>query len=297
MDNKKPANVKEQSTSSFNSKSPTTAVSPKSKKKMPLESSRKKLVCRKAKSVKSEVKHVKSDKALRKSESSKKKRLTTYNDMYDNVEAKFSAFERAERVLSSVDDEYPSFIKCMLPSNVSHGFWLHLPKSFSDMYLPSHDSALMLVDEWGNDYKTSYLSERHGLSAGWRAFSIAHRLLKGDLLIFCLTGPCKLRVHIVRVNGRDVVDAAVSLMNLNDYVKTSSPDNHKRKRITFVEPYLDRACQGERALQSCLVLDQPKHQVDDFALEEGSNISNHLKANASCSRISFLPDHHTITCS
>lgn len=295
MDNKKP-NVKQESTSSFKSKSPTTPVPPKSKKKMPLES-RKKLVCRKPKSVKSVVKHVKSDKTLRKPESSKKKRITTYNDMYDNVEAKFSAFERAERVLSSVDDEYPSFIKCMLPSNVSHGFWLHLPKSFSDMYLPSHDSALMLVDEWGNDYKTLYLSERHGLSAGWRAFSIAHRLLRGDLLIFCLTGPCKLKVHIVRVNGRDVVDAALSLLNLNDYVKTSSPDNHKRKRITFVEPYLDRACRGERALQSCLVLDHPKHQVEDFALEEGSNTSNHLKANASCSGISFLPDHHTITCS
>lgn len=53
-----------------------------------------------------------------------KRKRATVSDMYDDVEAKFSVLERAERVLSSLSDEFPSFIKCMLPSNVAHGFWL-----------------------------------------------------------------------------------------------------------------------------------------------------------------------------
>jgi len=62
------------------------------------------------------------------------------------------------------------------------------------MHLPSSDTTVILVDEWGNEYKTSYLLERNGLSAGWRGFSISHRLLKGDLLIFRLIEPCKMKV-------------------------------------------------------------------------------------------------------
>ncbi|GFP84561.1 B3 domain-containing protein os01g0234100 [Phtheirospermum japonicum] len=104
--------------------------------------------------------------------------------------------ERADRVLTRLEAELelPFFLKCMLPSNVSHGFWLHLPRKFCNVHLPNHDASIILVDEWGNEYKTSYLLERHGLSAGWRGFSIAHRLLKGDILIFHLTEPCKLQV-------------------------------------------------------------------------------------------------------
>lgn len=72
----------------------------------------------------------------------------------------------------------------------------HLPKFFCNIHLPNHDTSIMLVDEWGNEYRTSYLLDRHGLSAGWRGFSISHRLLKGDILIFHLTAPCKLKVTV-----------------------------------------------------------------------------------------------------
>ncbi|KAK3024513.1 hypothetical protein RJ639_043705 [Escallonia herrerae] len=123
--------------------------------------------------------------------------------------------DRTEEVLASLAPEFPSFVKCMLPSNVSYSFWLILPTEFCDLHLPRQNAAVTLVGECGREYKTNYLLERHGLSAGWRGFSIAHRLVKGDMLVFHLVGPCKLKVHIVRVYGLDEVDAALSLMNLN----------------------------------------------------------------------------------
>nr|GMC83347.1 B3 domain-containing protein At5g42700-like isoform X1 [Ipomoea batatas] len=230
--------------------------------------------------------------------------------MYDDVEAKFSVLERAERVLSSLSDEFPSFIKCMLPSNVAHGFWLHLPKAFCDIYLPTCDTNIILVDEWGNEYKTSYLLERHGLSAGWRAFSISHRLLKGDILIFRLIEPCKLKVDIVRVNGRDVVDAALCLLKFDASENTRDPDlsrkdTRKRKSLVkFIEPYIHDVCkpeaivqdEGQSALDCCSphIVDQTEHNSKDSGSEdfEGSDIANHPQSNEFCSsKTSFLCDH------
>ncbi|KAL0422642.1 UNVERIFIED_CONTAM: hypothetical protein Slati_3287100 [Sesamum latifolium] len=52
------------------------------------------------------------------------RKRTRYTDLYDDVEAKFSVMERAEKVLARLENELPHFMKCMLPSNVAHGFWL-----------------------------------------------------------------------------------------------------------------------------------------------------------------------------
>ncbi|XP_011088278.1 B3 domain-containing protein At5g42700 isoform X2 [Sesamum indicum] len=212
----------------------------KKKKRMQLQR-KKKGVSRKPKSLKSKDKKVCADNT-NKSGSIARKR-TRYTDLYDDVEAKFSVMERAEKVLARLENELPHFVKCMLPSNVAHGFWLHLPKKFCSVHLPNHDTSIVLVDEWGNEYKTSYLLERHGLSAGWRGFSISHRLLKGDILIFHLTGPCKLKVHIVRVNDSDVVGAALCLMDMDasrrgTNAESMKRDNKKRKKTKYVEPFL-----------------------------------------------------------
>ncbi|GMP48397.1 hypothetical protein CsSME_00015764 [Camellia sinensis var. sinensis] len=122
-----------------------------------------------------------------------RKKRTRIEDLYNNDEAKFSVMERAEEVLANVADGFPSFVKCMLPSNVTHGFWLILPKKFCNLHLPMHDTTVILADECGKEYEANYLVERHGLSAGWRAFSLAHRLLKGDRLVFHLIKPCTLK--------------------------------------------------------------------------------------------------------
>lgn len=289
------------------STSTPAASSSKTKRKMPLES-KEKLASKKPKILKSKAKQEKSNNR-KKSESIKRKRATV-SDMYDDVEAKFSVLERAERVLSSLSDEFPSFIKCMLPSNVAHGFWLHLPKAFCDIYLPTCDTNIILVDEWGNEYKTSYLLERHGLSAGWRAFSISHRLLKGDILIFRLIEPCKLKVDIVRVNGRDVVHAALCLLKFDASENTRDPDlsrkdTRKRKSLVkFIEPYIHDVCkpeanvqdEGQSALDCCSphIVDQAEHNSKDSGSEdfEGSDIANHPQSNEFCSsKTSFLCDH------
>ncbi|KAK4437870.1 B3 domain-containing protein [Sesamum alatum] len=287
--------------SEFSSPDPTD----KKKKKRMHNKSTKKGGSRKPKSLKSKDKQVSADKS-NKSGSIARKR-TRYTDLYDDVEAKFSVMERAEKVLARLENELPHFVKCMLPSNVAHGFWLHLPKKFCSVHLPNHDTSIVLVDEWGNEYKTSYLLERHGLSAGWRGFSISHRLLKGDILIFHLTGPCKLQVHIVRVNDSDVVGAALCLMDLDasrrgtdaDIVKK---DNKKRKKTKYVEPFLLdistplENSKGKNAPSSILgcVADRSASKSDGFSYEviEGSEITNQPQSKDLCyPKTSFLHEH------
>ena len=41
---------------------------------------------------------------------------------------------------------------------------------------------------------TKYLVGKTGLSGGWRAFSIAHNLIEGDILVFELVQPTKFMV-------------------------------------------------------------------------------------------------------
>ncbi|KAF3636544.1 B3 domain-containing protein [Capsicum chacoense] len=285
-----------------------------------VELERKKMIPKKPRSVKSKPKQVKSNNPI-KAERIKRKgtgKRTNINDLYDDVEAKYSVMERAERVLSSLADEFPSFAKCMLPSNVAHGFWLHLPKSFCNMHLPNHDTSVILVDEWGNEFRTSYLLGRNGLSAGWRGFSISHRLLKGDLLIFRLIEPCKMKVYIVRVNGREVVDAALCLMNWDTLTKSTEfdlvrEDKRKRKKAKrLAEPFLvDLSKPKERVHNDShsiidLNVSPSEHQCEnnseDLGSEvlEGSDVTNRLQSNEiCCPETSFLHDnnpHNSVAC-
>lgn len=202
-------------------------------------------------------------------------------DLYNNDEAKLSVMERVEEVLNSIADECPSFVKCMLPSNVSHGFWLIFPKKFCSAYLPMHDSTITLVGECGKEYETNYLVDRHGLSGGWRGFSLDQRILKGDLLVFQLIKPCMLKVHIVRVYGLDEVDAAICLMNIVAHRACPGKKMRtKRKAKKSVKPLVqwnikcdDRA---ECSFKGGVVADEAKTDSDNSSSEvlEGSEISD-----------------------
>lgn len=260
----------------------------------------------KPKSLKSKDKQVASEKPT-KSKSSKRKR-TKMNDVYDDIEAKFSVMERAERVLSSLSDEVPTFIKCMLPSNI-------LPISFCKLYLPTHDTTITLVNEWGNEYKTTYLLDRHGLSAGWRGFSMSHRLLKGDILLFQLIQPYKFKVHIVRVNGVDVVDAALCLMNIDacrgtiesvDLVKDNKKGKRARKYADCFLLDVPKSCQDVQKADtkistsdSLQVTEQSENNSNVSEESEGSKISNIIQNNdICCSGSLFLHEHplEGVTC-
>ncbi|XP_073127945.1 B3 domain-containing protein Os06g0194400-like [Henckelia pumila] len=235
--------------------------------------SREKGIAEKAKSLKYKDLHACSDDSKKSGRIVRKR--TGYRDMYEDVEAMFSVMERAERVLSQLENKHPHFLKCMQMSNVSHGFWLILPKLFCSLHLPNRDSSIVLVDEWGNEYKTSYLIGRHGLSAGWRGFSVSHRLLKGDILIFHLIEPCKLKVHIVRVNGADIIGAALCLMkwNTSDGELDSAEDPAKKekkksRKPKYVEPFFIHSSTPSKRLKA---QNEPNSAIEPAADHCGSN--------------------------
>ncbi|WJZ83855.1 hypothetical protein VitviT2T_003500 [Vitis vinifera] len=162
--------------------------------------------------------------AQQKATSCKRIRVDT-DHITNGNEAKSSVMERAEKVQRNLPSEIPSMIKSMLPSHVTGGFWLGLPKKFCDVHLPKYDTTIILVDKRGAEYKTKFLVGKTGLSGGWRGFSIAHNLLEGDVLVFGLVQPTKFMVYIVRTNGFDEVDGApLVLLNLEACVKQEDFD-------------------------------------------------------------------------
>ncbi|GMY06021.1 B3 domain-containing protein Os01g0234100-like [Fagus crenata] len=145
---------------------------------------------------------------------SKWKRATV-DSVYDTFKAQSCVLERAKEIQATLDSEFPSLVKTMLPSHVTGGFWLGLPKQFCHSHLPKNDSKIVLEDESGEAFQTKYLVQKVGLSAGWRGFSIAHKLMEGDIVVFHLVKPFKFKVYIVRSKGSDEVDGALALLKLD----------------------------------------------------------------------------------
>ncbi|KAF8020308.1 hypothetical protein BT93_G0882 [Corymbia citriodora subsp. variegata] len=135
------------------------------------------------------------------------------------------AMERAKRVQSTLSPEYPAMVKHMLPSHVTGGFWLGLPKKFCDSHMPQQDVTITLEDESGERYETKYLWAKAGLSGGWRGFSLAHNLQEGDALVFQLVKPTRFKVYIVRGSNFDDVDGALGLLSLDPCLKTGDSEN------------------------------------------------------------------------
>lgn len=53
---------------------------------------------------------------------------------------------------------------------------------------------IVLEDESGEVCEAKYLAEKVGLSGGWRGFSLAHKLVEGDVVVFHLVSPIKFKV-------------------------------------------------------------------------------------------------------
>lgn len=132
------------------------------------------------------------------------------NRVYASDTIRTYAIERAEQLQSSLDAELPSFIKPMLQSHVTGGFWLSLPYNFCHKHIPHRDDTVTLVDEDGEEFETKYLIDKNGLSGGWRGFSIAHDLVDGDALVFQLIQPLTFKVHIVRAYESEEKEAGVA---------------------------------------------------------------------------------------
>ncbi|KAL5712449.1 hypothetical protein ACHQM5_014622 [Ranunculus cassubicifolius] len=121
--------------------------------------------------------------------------------VYASPEARAYATDKAEDFESKLEGGFPSFVKPMLQSHVTGGFWLGLPISFSRKHLPRRDETVTLIDEKGDEWPTVYLAEKRGLSGGWRGFSIDHGLVDGDALVFELVHRTTFKVYIIRVNS------------------------------------------------------------------------------------------------
>ncbi|KAI5592023.1 hypothetical protein BDE02_04G123300 [Populus trichocarpa] len=133
--------------------------------------------------------------------------------------------ERAEEIQAYLGNKFLTCVKPMLPSHVSGGFWLGLPRKFYHLHLPNHDAIIILVDETEKEYQVVYIAERTGLSGRWRGFSIEHRLLEQDALVFQLIEPDKLKIYIVRANRLSETDGALGLMHLSHAKRTDFGQN------------------------------------------------------------------------
>ncbi|EOA12605.1 hypothetical protein CARUB_v10027266mg [Capsella rubella] len=129
------------------------------------------------------------------------KRRDLSNRVYVSEEVRDDAIARAEKFQADLGSDYPSFVKSMLQSHVSGGFWLGLPVHFCRSHLGKHDGVITLINEEGDEYETVYLARRTGLSGGWMGFAVAHNLAYGDTLVFELISPTAFKVYITRVES------------------------------------------------------------------------------------------------
>ncbi|KAJ6400083.1 hypothetical protein OIU84_015689 [Salix udensis] len=125
------------------------------------------------------------------------------NRVYATDEARAKAIEKAEKLQSDLGPDHPIFIKSMLQSHVTGGFWLGLPVDFCRRSLPRKDGVVTLIDEDADEYQVIYLARKNGLSGGWKGFAVAHGLLDGDAVVFQLIKLTVFKVYIIRVNGSE----------------------------------------------------------------------------------------------
>ena len=135
--------------------------------------------------------------------------------------------KRAEEIVANLAPQFPSMIKCMLPSFVSGGwlvnfklyfadtiflisiiygslsdlygltFWMQrLGQKFCKDHLPKEDTEIVLEDESGESLETVYHAHKMGLSGGWKKFTMTHRLSEGDVVVFHLVKPTKFKVNV-----------------------------------------------------------------------------------------------------
>ncbi|KAI9114432.1 hypothetical protein K1719_014660 [Acacia pycnantha] len=131
------------------------------------------------------------------------------------IDSESRSLERARGVQANLSNEFPSFIKYMRQSNVSRPFRLNLPRHFCKMHFPRDDTMMVLEDEIGREYKIRYLIRKMALSGGWRLFSLDHKLIMGDVLVFHLIEPRKFKVYIIRSRKSNEVDVAHDRLHLD----------------------------------------------------------------------------------
>ncbi|CAL2279050.1 unnamed protein product [Prunus armeniaca] len=251
----------------------------------------------------------------------RKWKRATVESLYDTSQAQSFVLERAKEVEASLDPKFPTLLKVMLPSHVTGCFWLGLPKKFCCDHLLKQDTMIVLEDENGEEFETKYLAEKVGLSGGWRGFSMSHKLLEGDIVIFHVVTPSKFKVYIIRSNGLDEADCAVGLMRLDAFIKQMDtgmeesgnlepiPEDHAIAFNTKSRPLSDQSendsedlgfevLDGLRLSESVVPFKE-MYRMDNFnVLVNGLNINSEFSKyvlnkyyELCCSQNSFLHEH------
>ncbi|CAN6696385.1 unnamed protein product [Malus baccata var. baccata] len=161
-----------------------------------------------------------------------------------SYEERQAALKAAERLLENLQTDNPSFVKTMVRSHVYSCFWLGLPTRFCDEHLSKTGSDMVLEDEHGNEYDAVYIGSRTGLSGGWRAFALEHKLDDGDALVFELTEPTRFKIYIVKVSSMSSIKSFVDKEDIPSAENTSktavkpdtkSTQNRRTKRGSVSE--------------------------------------------------------------
>ncbi|GER30877.1 B3 domain-containing protein [Striga asiatica] len=150
---------------------------------------------------------------------------TTVGGSSNPAQVKSPTLIRAEEVQMSLSKDHPSFLKVLVRSHVASCFWMGLPVPFCKIHLPSKDTQVVLENENGEEFSIKYIAHKTGLSAGWRKFVAGNKLIEGDVLIFQLIEPCRLKVYVIRANDLTEVDGALSLLILDSKIKQDAEEN------------------------------------------------------------------------
>ncbi|KAI3784720.1 hypothetical protein L1987_43825 [Smallanthus sonchifolius] len=157
-----------------------------------------------------------------------------------SYEARVQAIKSAEKLQSNLQSEYPSFVKSMVRSHVYSCFWLGLPQRFCTKHLPKSTVSMVLEDEDGNDYEAVFISARTGLSGGWRAFALEHKLDDGDALVFELVERTRFKIYIVKASDDGSQDHDDDMSNEKEEADETEKRTSKKCKETLDGPAENR---------------------------------------------------------
>lgn len=222
-------------------------------------------------------------------ETKRQKRLVI-DDLYhyDHVGGKSPAMERAEEFRANLPAEIPSFLKTMVRSNVTTGFWLHLPMPFCKLHMPRNNITVTLEDENGDEYPVNYIVDKTALSAGWKKFSSARELMEGDVLVFQLVRASVFKVHIVRGNNSQGVFGLDASRKQNDSENRMDKEVIPNEKTPSSGPVSQDVSPENAQSKSLMVLDtnppctpdQPGKLGDEIGPDatHGTRLSNSISA-------------------
>ncbi|KAI3934735.1 hypothetical protein MKW92_028205 [Papaver armeniacum] len=167
------------------------------------------------------------------------------------------ALKRAEIFESNLQPEHPSFVKSMLRSHVYSCFWLGLPTKFCESYLPKDQLKVdvVLEDEEGLEYEAVYIPERTGISGGWRAFALDHKLDDGDAVVFERTKAARFKVYIFKgsngagkANAKEMKRATESkTLKLQKVKKSDENDEDADDNMSKKNDVLEAKARGKKS--------------------------------------------------